>query len=245
MKAEYLTHMGDDLMVVNAARVSFDKQSTWLNSPPKLYEVRDAEETYERWEVEWMLNAKDQKLIEYLAANNHWTPFSHPQIQFRITVPFFVANQLKRHVVGLSVNEVSRRYVDDAPEFYVPEYWRQRPEGSVKQGSSDEEVEVSAGIHYAYCRFLDVARNLYDEMLERGTAPEMARMVLPQSTYTSWIWTGSLMAFLRIYKQRSHPHAQREVKIIADQIGETLKTYFPYSFYAWNSSEGESMKENL
>lgn len=236
MKAEYITHMGDDLMVVNAARVSFDKQSEWVYGEEMLYSDSDQDciMSYRR------LSEKDQKLIKYLAKNGHWTPFSHPQIQFRITVPFFVANQLKRHVVGLSVNEVSRRYVDDAPEFYVPEYWRQRPEGSVKQGSSDQEVEVSAGIHDAYCRFLDVARNLYDEMLERGTAPEMARMVLPQSTYTSWIWTGSLMAFLRIYKQRSHPHAQKEVKIIADQIGEALKTHFPYSFEAWNTIEGES-----
>jgi thymidylate synthase (FAD) len=108
MKAEYISHMGDDLTVVNAARVSFDKESTDVGS------------------------SGDAKLINYLAKHGHWTPFSHPQITMRYTVPIFIARQEFKHIVGFTRNEVSRRYVDDTPEFYYPDSWRNRPEGSVK-----------------------------------------------------------------------------------------------------------------
>lgn len=123
MKAEYVNHMGDDLTVVNAARVSFDKESTW-----KICES--------------VLHDADHKLISYLAKHNHWTPFSHCMITMREKVPIFVARERFRHTVGFSYNEVSRRYVDDEPEFYHPEVWRSRPVGNVKQGSGLENLSV-------------------------------------------------------------------------------------------------------
>jgi thymidylate synthase (FAD) len=209
MKVEHITHMGDDLMVVNAARVSFDKQSSYSE--------------------DMKLSEADTKLIAYLAKNGHWSPFSHPQLQVRVTVPIFIANQLKRSVVGFSINEVSRRYVDDEPTFYIPDEWRGRPPKSIKQGSSDE---VITDIHEPYFELLAQAKNLYSNMLEAGVAPEMARMVLPQSMNTSWIWTGSLAAFCRVYKQRIDAHSQKESQIIAAQLGDILKAYFPVSFEA-------------
>jgi thymidylate synthase (FAD) len=215
--------MGDDLMVVDAARVSFDKKSEWES---------DFNEE--------VLKESDKKLIQYLAENGHWTPFAHPQIQVRMTVPIFVANQLKRHQIGLAVNEVSRRYVDDEPEFYIPTEWRARPDKSIKQGSSDEIITefISGPNQYitlseGYESSIMEALNCYQGMIEAGVAPEMARMVLPQSMFTSWIWTGSLMAFLRIYQQRSDPHAQKESQEIARQLKEIIQPLFPVSWAAW------------
>lgn len=130
MKAEYINHMGDDLMVVNSARVSFDKESEWVSTPSC-----EAFPLFNRG-----LGAADTKLITYLARHNHWTPFSHPQITLRETVPIFVARQRFKHMVGFTYNEVSRRYVDDEPEFFTPAEWRVRPVGSVKQGSGTEKL---------------------------------------------------------------------------------------------------------
>lgn len=236
--------MGSDLTVVDAARVSFNKRSH-LNEHGQLLE-------------------KDKKLINYLAKHGHWTPFAHPQLSVRVTVPIFIANQLKRHQVGLAVNEVSRRYVDDEPEFYVPDKWRSRPEGSVKQGSGDNEVtilwkeayeknlvrikreksrEYTSDLiedmtkHYTpkkqYEMLINNVKSLYNEMIKTGVAPEMARMVLPMSTYTSWIWTGSLAAFIRICKQRIDSHAQYEVQLIGKQLKDILIPLFPVSCEAY------------
>ncbi len=205
MRIEYLGHFGNDLMVVNAARVSFNNHKTEFD-------------------------AKDEKLIHYLAKNGHISPFFHPQLQVRVTVPFFIANQLKRHQIGLAVNEVSRRYVDTEPESYHPSEWRGRPEGSIKQGSGGIMLDWEpTGV---YNRAIQACQEAYSELLTLGVAPEMARMVLPQSTYTSWIWTGSLAAFARIYKQRSDPHAQQEVRDLMVQLKGMLETHWPVSFNA-------------
>lgn len=239
MKIEYLNHMGDDLMVVNAARVSFDKESEleWKGG-------KDSEGNQYCWQ---QLKDSDKKLIHYLAKNNHWTPFAHPQLQVRVTVPIFIANQLKRHTIGLAVNEVSRRYVDSEPEFYYPKEWRKRPDKSIKQGSSDETIDamstLDAGLNEYYIIEIGNAYQLavsgceqyYKEMIKAGVCLEQARMILPQSMYTSWYWTGSLAAFLRIYKQRIDSHAQKEVQEIAKQLGEILKEYWPVSFEAWTN----------
>lgn len=222
MNVEYITHMGDDLMVVDTARVSFNKKSEWK---------WESDDTSIRGIIK-VLSDKDTKLINYLAKNNHWSPFSHPQIQVRVTAPIFIANQLKRSVVGLSINEVSRRYVDDEPTFYIPDKWRGRPPGSIKQGSSDEVIKDQ---HEFYFELLAYAKNTYNELLVNGVAPEMARMVLPQSMNTSWIWTGSLLAFIRIYKQRIDSHSQLESQMIAKQLGEILEKHFPVSFKAWTT----------
>ena len=216
---EYVDHLGDDLRVVNAARVSFNKQAE-------------------------MFGDKDAGLIKYLARHNHFTPFTHCSITLRETVPIFVARQRFKHLVGFTYNEVSRRYVDDAPEFYVPEVWRSRPEGSVKQGSGTASIEQitlkfegdsrehEVKIGQTYASLIEHANTIYDCMLASGVAPEMARMVLPQSMMTSYYVTGSLAAFARAYKQRSDSHAQKEIQDLAAHWDNLIRPLFPQSWSA-------------
>jgi len=221
--------MGSDLTVVNAARVSFDKESEW------------------RWQAVCdedgipllkRLESKDERLIKYLASHNHFTPFTHCTITLRETVPIFVARQRFKHTVGFSYNEVSRRYVDDTPEFYTPEYWRGRPEGSVKQGSSSNTVENYESlwnfdsIEDDYNELMKDILSLYNHMIQSGVAPEQARMVLPQSMYTSYYVTGSLYAFARAYNLRSDPHAQLEIQELAKMWDTIIRPLFPVSWGA-------------
>jgi len=201
MEVNLVDKMGSDLSVVNAARVSFAK-------------------THEEFEEE-----KDERLIKYLAKHNHWSPFGHAQLQFHIKASIFVARQLVKHQVGLVWNEVSRRYVDDEPEFYEPNEWRKAAENK-KQGSSDETVEYSIKSAHQW------ARQCYSNMLGLGIAPEMARMVLPQSTYTEWYWSGTLYAFARVCNLRCKPDAQKETRIIADEISALARELFPVSWEA-------------
>ncbi len=212
MRVDLIDHMGSDLTVVNAARVSFDKESEWVT-------------THEQGErVQRVLSDKDTKLLNYLGKHNHWTPFAHCAATFRIKAPLFVARQLGKHQVGLVWNEVSRRYVDSEPEFYEPKAWRKRAE-NVKQGSSDKIVTgVSNGSANRWC--LEVYRN----MLEDGVCPEQARMVLPQSMYTEWYWTGSLTAFARVCNLRLDPHTQLETQEIAKMLGAHMERLFPKSW---------------
>ena len=205
MKVELLNHMGDDLTVANVARVSFNK-----------------------WKTE--LDDKDVKLIHYLAKHEHTSPFRHTAIQLRCEAPIFLARQLGKHQVGLAWNEVSRRYVDDAPEFYYPEEWRARPEGSVKQGSGTAIKNTL--IDEYYHRVLTESFNNYNRMLKVGIAPEMARMVLPQSMMTSWIWTGSLQAFFHVWRLRIDGHAQKEAQMFAQMLEDVIRPIFPHSWEA-------------
>lgn len=228
MKAELIDSMGSDLTVVNAARVSFDKEAEW--------EVKaDHPECPDGWACK-VLSEKDAKLITYLAKHGHFTPFTHPQITIRETVPIFVARQRFKHVVGFSYNEVSRRYVDNEPEFYVPETWRKRAENK-KQGSSEETISYSdddAWRHpeddYSLHMYQSLA--LYKRMLEDGVCPEQARMVLPQSMLTSYYVTGSLAAFARFYRQRTDSHAQKEIQDLARMVGEIIEPLYPVSWKA-------------
>jgi thymidylate synthase (FAD) len=195
--------MGNDLMVVNSARVSFMKFT---------HELRQ----------------KDIRLIQYLARWGHWTPFAHPQIQFLIEAPIFVARQLFRHNVGFVINEVSRRYVDDDVQMFSPDKWRKRAP-NVKQGSSNEEVHISDRLLNGY---YDGCLELYEQLLEKGVAPEQARMVLPQAMITKWIWTGSLLGFARVCKQRLDEHAQAETREVAKEISRVNLRLFPFSWKA-------------
>ena len=224
MKAEYISHMGDDLTVVNAARVSFDKESVG-ELGENVYMVDGG------FEQEYLLSDKDKGLIGYLAKHGHWTPFSHPQITMRYTVPIFIARQEFKHIVGFTRNEVSRRYVDDTPEFYTPDTWRSRPEGSVKQGSGGSSEE-SESVAIWYDKVLCEAYDTYVMMIDLGIAPEQARMVLPQSMYTSYYITGSLAAFARMVKQRSDPHAQVEIQELAKMVDEIIRPLYPVSWEA-------------
>lgn len=238
MKAELIQYVGSDIITVNAARVSFDKESDWLD-------LGGREGTSGH-----SLSMKDIKLINYLAEHNHFTPFTHSTITMRETVPIFVARQRFKHVVGFTYNETSRRYVDDAPEFYEPSVWRGRPTGSAKQGSSDEVVDIltwplqvpnsewpnPSWTEYPidYEGFLYIAESFYNHLIERGVAPEQARMVLPQSMYTSYYCTGSLAAWARAYKLRSDPHAQKEIQDLATQWNDIIAGV-PEMKYSWNA----------
>lgn len=207
MSAVLIQQMGGDLSVVNAARVSFAKQS---------FSVTEA----------------DKKLIRYLAKHNHWTPFGHASATFLIKAPIFVARQLVKHQVGLVWNEVSRRYVDDEPEFWLPETVRGRA-ANVKQGSDDN---LSPATQDDARRAIETATQAslesYRELLRAGVAPEQARMVLPQNTLTEWWWTGSLAAWARVCQLRLDPHAQAETSEVALLISEQMGKAFPVSWSA-------------
>ena len=208
MNVELLDIMGSDLTVVNAARVSFAGESEEFGS-------------------------RDKKLIKYLAKHNHWTPFGHVQVQFRIKAPVFVARQLVKHQVGLVWNEISRRYVDVVPEFHAPEAWRKRAPDK-KQGSLDETFEGRDEERFdiKYWDLIEKAKAIYDNMIACGVAPEQARMVLPQSMMTEWYWTGSLAAFARVVKQRISSDAQYECQVIAQKIDQVLAVSEEVS-YSW------------
>ncbi len=216
MTVELIDSMGSDLNVVNAARVSFAKESDW--------------EQTDVYDGKWYLSEKDQKLINYLARHNHWTPFAHAFLSYRIKAPIFVARQLVKHQVGLAWNEVSRRYVDDEPEFWFPEVWRGKPVNA-KQGSSGE-VESNELITDGCIDLLENNFAAYMQLIEHGVAPEQARMVLPQNTMTEWIWSGSLAAFARVCKLRLDPHAQLETQEIAKQINGLVPKEFTHSWKA-------------
>jgi len=205
MEVKYLDHMGSDLTVANAARVSFAKETKEFSD-------------------------KDAKLISFLARHGHWTPFGHPQVSLHLKVPFFVAAQIKKHQVGLVVNEVSRRYVDSEPEFYKPEMWRKRADNA-KQGSSGEQADL-----YPYAQeqpsYYATVSLMYNELLRSGVCPEQARMVLPLSTYTEFWMTGSLAAWSRMYNLRSKPDTQRETQEVASMVGNIINPLFPNSWAA-------------
>lgn len=222
MRTELIDHMGSDLSVVNAARVSFDKESEWECKGDELGLF-----------FENTLSKRDTKLISYLARHSHFTPFTHCQITLRETVPIFVARQRFKHSVGFTYNEVSRRYVDDEPSFFFPQVWRLRPEGSVKQGSGEEidpytEVFVKEG----YRKAVETCQETYRFLLRQGVAPEQARMVLPQSMFTSYYVTGSLFAFARAYLLRKDSDAQVEIQELAHQWDKLIRPLFPISWSA-------------
>lgn len=220
MSVELVDHMGSDLSVVNAARVSFDKHHDEIDE------------------------VGDEKLIRYLAKHDHWSPFAHTALQFRYTVPIFVARQEFKHIVGFVRNEVSRRYVSDEPSFFLPDEWRGAPV-NMKQGSSDQIIEeifwtkeaefgegakglmksndfVAAGYKDALFR--------YNTLLDNGVAPEQARMVLPQGVFTSYYVTASLPAFTRFLKLRLDSHAQKEIQDLATLVAPHVEELFPISY---------------
>jgi len=210
IETTYVDHMGSDLSVANAARVSFGKKSEMDMSdpwgPPKL-------------------KGKDAKLIKYLAKHKHISPFGHAFASFHVKAPIFVARQLVKHKF-LRWNEISRRYVDDAPEFYVPYVWH---------GRSADKKQGSEGI--AYTRITpdyinDQAGRIYKNLLDDGVAQEQARMVLPQSTMTEWYWSGSLDAFADMCRLRCASDTQYESRVVAYQISEKMKELFPVSWSA-------------
>ncbi len=210
IKVKLIDWMGGDVSVVNAARVSFGKQK-----------------------VSNGLDKGDTMLINYLAKHRHMSPFGHVFASFHVKAPIFVARQLVKHKF-LRWNEISRRYVDDEPEFYVPDEWRGKADDK-KQGSSglsDWNHGVGTGYRDQEQEFYDNALNIYSNMLEAGTAPEQARMVLPQSTMTEWFWSGSLDAFSDMCDLRLKDDTQEETRVVAQQIDEYMEQLFPVSWVA-------------
>jgi thymidylate synthase (FAD) len=232
VKAEYIQHVGSDLTVVNAARVSFDKESEW-----EAQEVEVPVDCHPTTISLHRLAKRDEKLIGYLAKHGHWTPFSHCFVTLRETVPIFVARQRFKHMVGFSYNEVSRRYVDSEPTFFTPTSWRRKADNK-KQGSSDETVDLAGysgsgvfeDLDHQFKSMMALAQNTYEELLAAGVCPEQARMVLPQSMYTSYYVSGSLAAWARMYKQRMDPHAQKEIQDLAQMVGDVVAPLFPVSW---------------
>ena len=211
IEATYIDHMGSDLSVVNAARVSFGKKSEWM---PRIHYGEDL-----------VLKPKDAKLIRYLAKHNHKSPFNHTFVTFHVKSPVFVARQLVKHEY-MPWNEISRRYVDSEPEFYVPDVWRGRAQDK-KQGS-EGVVKTNANIEYHN----NVMRQLYKQQLDEGVTPEQARMHLPQSMMTEWYWSGTLFAFAKMCGLRLKEDTQAETRIVAEQIEDVMMKLFPVSWEA-------------
>ncbi len=209
MFVKLIDKMGSDRTVVNAARVSFGKQS---------------QTNY--------LTEGDEKLIKYLAEHGHWSPFAHCSLQFHIKAPVFVARQLVKHQVGLSWNEISRRYVDTDVEFHKVDKWRGRAEDKKQGSDEDKEIQRSAECYLLKSETENNALICYEELLDAGVAPEQARMILPQSMMTEWYWSGTLYAFARVCNLRCAPDAQYETRMVADIINSESAKMFPASWSA-------------
>lgn len=206
VSVEYISHMGDDTSIVNAARVSFAKAHSEFDEE------------------------QDTRLLQYLAKHNHWSPFAHTSISVRCSVPIFLARQLVKHQVGGSWNEESRRYIDTEPSFYIPPVLHGRPVNA-KQGCSDELQHSSS-----YVGIMEIATKTaletYKDLLSSNVAPEEARMVLPLNTMTNFVWTGSLYFFARVIKQRSDAHAQTLAREFAEKLKAVIEPCYPHAFKA-------------
>ena len=213
IEVTYIDHMGNDLSVVNAARVSFGKKS-------KL-------ECIDMVKGKYVLNNKDAKLINYLAKYKHKSPFNHTFVTFHVKAPIFVARQLVKHEY-MPWNEISRRYVDDEPEFYVPDEWRGRSEDK-KQGSDGVINDIRPSVAQ---NMVEDCRQNYNYLLAKGVSPEQARMVLPQSTMTEWYWSGTLYAFAKMCQLRCAKDTQQESREVAMQVSEYMEKLFPASWDA-------------
>jgi thymidylate synthase (FAD) len=225
IEVTFVDSMGSDLSVANAARVSFGKKSEW-----------DVDYDTPAFTGKNVLSERDTKLIKYLAKHKHISPFGHAFASFHVKAPIFVARQLVKHKF-LRWNEISRRYVDDEPEFYVPDVWRAKAD-DVKQGSSSDAVGMYeslwgfANADEDYCAHMKEAEYLYGHMVKSGIAPEQARMVLPQSTMTEWYWSGSLDAFADMCRLRCKPDTQYESRLVADQVSTIMQDLYPVSWAA-------------
>lgn len=216
IKVSLVEYSGSDLSVVNSARVSYAKKSQELGfvgtgDGPMIPVIHDV----------------DKKLIKYLAEHEHYSPFNHAFVTFRCTAPIFVMAQLKKHEY-MPWNEISRRYVDSDPEFYCPDEWRGRPKNS-KQGS---EGVVNVGSSVPLGKVLYEAKSAYTELIKQGVAPEQARMILPQSMLSSWIWSGTLKAISKMCNLRCKPDTQYESRVVANKISDEMAELFPVSWYA-------------
>lgn len=216
MQVSLIDYMGNDSSVVDAARVSLSKQANQFT------------------------DEQNHKLISYLANHNHWSPFAHTTITLRLKAPIAIHAQMMKHTVGFAHNTVSRRYVSDTPELFVPEF-REAPKGNVKQGSGEVipsiddpnwEKPDQAFLQEFYRVNVQACIDVYNYMIKQGVSPEQARFILPQGVMTEWVSTGSLYAWARFYNQRTDPHAQKEIQELATMVGEIIEPLYPHSWKA-------------
>lgn len=245
IKVELLDYMGDDLAVCSAARVSFNKESDW-EYPADLIGKYDGD----NWLAECLgdgfnwnelgglqrLKESDIKLVNYLAKHNHWTPFAHTALKFRVAAPVPIRTQCFKHKIGMVENEESRRYISTTPEVFIPEFFRSKPEGSIKQGSASKH-DFSDTWMASYKAIVVEAVATYEDMIEDGVCPEQARFILPQGAIVNWIWTGNLVSFANFYNKRTDPNAQKEVQVVAELVGKEIAGLFPVSWKALTSKE--------
>jgi thymidylate synthase (FAD) len=248
MKVTYEDHMGSDLSVVNAAKVSFGKRSVFEGRVGGLNVLSKQDqrliqflargctsgdwskivgnvEYVSGWETQYGQDIMD--LINHIRKMpSHWSPFAHTAVTLHLKMPIFVARQIMKHTTGIEYNEVSRRYVDSEPEFYVPDVWRKKAD-NVKQGSSDEGINPEYNPAHLYNKTL---YTYLEAIRDYNLSPEQARMILPQSMYTEVIATGNLYAWANLYIQRSDSHAQKETQDLAKQIGEIIQPLYPVSW---------------
>ena len=219
IEVTYVNHMGDDLSVVNAARVSFGKKSDYM---PRVHMGEPK-----------VLQYKDDRLIKYLAKHKHKSPFNHTFTTFHVKAPVFVARQLVKHEY-MPWNEISRRYVDSEPELYEPDVWRGRS-ADKKQGSEGvvtlyEDHQMRQAYHPTEINVYSL--ETYNYLLEQGVAPEQARMVLPQSMMTEWYWSGTLYAFAKMCGLRLKEDTQAETRVVAEKIEDVMIKLYPVSWEA-------------
>lgn len=210
ISAVLVDHMGTDLTTVNAARVSYGAESKELTD-------------------------RDLGLVDFLAEHGHVTPFRHATVQLRCKAPIFLARQLGKHQVGFSWNEISRRYKDNEAipiEFYIPDEVLCRPEKLMKQTAVPMAQDFADDMRHLIHAAGQSALRQYDHLVGCGVAPEQARMVLPQSMVTEWIWTGSLYGWANLYKQRSSQHAQYEARLFAEEVNKIMSELFPNTWAA-------------
>jgi len=213
IQVTYIDHMGTDLSVVNAARVSFGKTSKLEEQPHGPARLKE----------------NDSKLINYLAKHKHLSPFGHCFASFHVKAPVFVARQLVKHKY-LRWNEISRRYVFDESEFFNTEHWRGASEDK-KQGS-EGVISISKFRQKAYKTAVNSCKAVYNQLLKDGVAPEQARMILPQSAMTEWYWSGSLDALAAMCKLRCASDTQKESREAANQIHAEMAKLYPVSWKA-------------
>jgi thymidylate synthase (FAD) len=237
MHAIYVDHMGDDLSVVKAAKVSFanDFDVEYFLTDEAAQILKDLEEEAVK-QIPGAVPKKTPRshaaLIRYLAKHEHWTPFAHTSITLRMQAPVPIRTQCFKHKVGFVENEESRRYISSRPELFVPEMFRQAPDGDkVKQGSAGDHPD-SHLIRQQYIMRCEDMISFYEELVRQGVAPEQARFVLPQGCEVNWYWTGSLYAFANAYNKRVDSHAQGEVRDLFLPIGDIMAELFPVSWAA-------------
>lgn len=255
---EYIDHMGTDLTVVNAAKVSFANSSRWekYDDDHCILSERDERLIYflargvtdDEWKTYIDMffgnQVQEEDLDKFLhhikTLSTHWVPFAHPTIQLRVKAPVPIRTQCFKHKIGFVESEESRRYISSRPELFVPEF-KSRPIGNIKQGSGDLHLK-NEDWKKTYETYCNKSIDMYEDMIKDGIAPEQARFILPQGVHINWVWTGSLAAYARYYIQRSDKHAQGENNYLADEIRKCIKPLFPTS---WSALTGESRIQHV